>query len=224
VQLSYTEENYLKAILQLTVLDPLKTEVGTNELSVVLVLKPATVNDMLKKLKEKKLIHHQKYGKISLTEEGRLIGMSILRRHRLWETFLVIKLGFTWDEVHDVAEQLEHIQSAKLVDAIDAMLEFPKFDPHGDPIPTREGEIEMMFRQSLDEIPVHSCCKVVAVKEDNSAFLTYVNKLGLKIGDEICLLDKEPFDSLLTIEMIHATHVVSSKFAQNIYVQIVPNR
>ena len=117
--LSFTEENYLKALLQITIENPEKGEAGTNELAAHLCVKPATVNDMLKKLKEKKLIDYQKYGKISLTLEGRKNAVDILRKHRLWETFLYEKLDFTWDEVHEVAEQLEHIKSVKLVEKLD---------------------------------------------------------------------------------------------------------
>ena len=132
--LTYTEENYLKTLLKLT-LESKRAEAGTNELATHLMVKPATVSDMLKKLKEKQLVDYEKYGKITLTDEGKKIGIEIIRRHRLWETFLYEKLEFTWDEVHEVAEQLEHIHSAKLVDKLDKFLNYPAFDPHGDPIP-----------------------------------------------------------------------------------------
>lgn len=216
--LSFTEENYLKSLIHLTVFSTDKNEVGTNELATNLSLKPATVNDMLKKLKEKDLVNYKKYGKISLTEKGRLSGMNVIRKHRLWETFLVEKLSFSWDEVHEVAEQLEHIQSAKLVDSLDALLEYPKYDPHGDPIPNANGEIELTLRKTLDEMSVLSSSKVVAVKDNSSEFLQYVNKLNLKIGDSIHLVSKESYDDLLTVEIHGKQHVVSQKFAQNIFV------
>lgn len=216
--LSFTEENYLKSLIHLTVFSPDKREVGTNELAANLSVKPATVNDMLKKLKEKDLVNYKKYGKISLTEKGRLLGMNVIRKHRLWETFLVEKLSFSWDEVHEVAEQLEHIQSSKLVDSLDALLEYPKYDPHGDPIPNAKGEIELTLRRTLDEMSVMSSSKVVAVKDNSSEFLQYVNKLNLKIGDEIHLISKETYDDLLTVEIQGKQHTVSQKFAQNIYV------
>jgi len=216
--LSFTEENYLKSLIHLTLFSKDKNEVGTNELATNLSVKPATVNDMLKKLKEKNLVDYKKYGKISLTESGRLFGMNVIRKHRLWETFLVEKLSFSWDEVHEVAEQLEHIQSSKLVDSLEALLEYPKFDPHGDPIPNAKGEIELTLRITLDEMNVMSTNKVVAVKDNSSEFLQYVNRLNLKIGDEIHLISKESYDDLLTIEIHGKQHVVSQKFAQNIFV------
>jgi DtxR family Mn-dependent transcriptional regulator len=216
--LSFTEENYLKSLIHLTLFSKDKNEVGTNELATNLSVKPATVNDMLKKLKEKNLVDYKKYGKISLTESGRLFGMNVIRKHRLWETFLVEKLSFSWDEVHEVAEQLEHIQSSKLVDSLEALLEYPKYDPHGDPIPNAKGEIELTLRITLDEMNVMSTNKVVAVKDNSSEFLQYVNRLNLKIGDEIHLISKESYDDLLTIEIHGKEHVVSQKFAQNIFV------
>lgn len=217
-QLTYTEENYLKAICQLTVLNSDKTEVGTNELANHLFVKPASVNDLLKRLRDKELIHYEKYGKISLTDSGRRKGMEIIRKHRLWETFLAEKLNFSWDEVHELAEQLEHIQSTKLVDRLDEFLDHPKFDPHGDPIPSKNGEIEFISRKTLDEIQVGKSCKLVAVKDNSSSFLQYVDKLDLKIGDSIQLKSIEGYDNLLHIEIHGNQFTVSQKFAQNLYV------
>lgn len=219
LNLSFTEENYLKSLIHLTVFTLDRNEVGTNELASNLTVKPATVNDMLKKLKEKNLVNYKKYGKITLTDLGRLLGMNVIRKHRLWETFLVEKLSFSWDEVHEVAEQLEHIHSPKLIDRLDALLDYPKFDPHGDPIPNAKGEVELINRKLLDEMPVNSKNILVAVKDNSSDFLQYVNKLGLKIGDEIHLNGRESYDNLLTIEIHGAIHIVSEKFAQNIYVK-----
>lgn len=221
--LSFTEENYLKSLIYLTVFNHDKSEVGTNELAAHLNLKPATVNDMLKKLKEKKLIHYERYGKISLTEAGRLHGIIIIRKHRLWETFLFEKLEFTWDEVHEVAEQLEHIQSKKLVDHLDAFLDYPKFDPHGDPIPDSNGVITLQERKTLDEILVGTQCRMIGVKDNSSAFLQYLNKLELKIGDNIEIDSIEEYDSLLNVIINNNLHTVSQKFANNIYVLVVDN-
>lgn len=216
--LSFTEENYLKSLLHLTVLTSLKAEVGTNELATHLNLKPATVNDMLKKLKDKNLINYQRYGKISLTEAGRILAMEVIRKHRLWETFLFEKLSFSWDEVHEVAEQLEHIQSTKLVDSLDSFLNYPKFDPHGDPIPNAKGEIEIPERKTLSEIEIGQTCLLVAVKENSSEFLQYVNKLGLTIGSKIFVLSKEKYDDSLQIIINENEFTVSHKFTENIYV------
>ncbi len=217
-QLSFTEENYLKSLIHLTVLTFAKLEVGTNELASNLNVKPATVNDMLKKLKEKKLINYERYGKISLTETGRLAGMEVLRKHRLWETFLVEKLDFTWDEVHEVAEQLEHIHSRKLIDSLDALLDFPKFDPHGDPIPNAKGEIEIQLRKTLFEIEAGVRSNLIAVKDNSSSFLQYVNKLGLTIGSEIEIESKEEYDELLHLKIKDQQFTVSKKFAENLFV------
>ena len=139
--LTYTEENYLKALLKST-FENGTNKAGTNELALLLVVKPATVNHMLKKLKEKELVDYEKYGKIKLTNKGKKIALYIIRKHRLWETFLYQKLEFSWEEVHEVAEQLEHIQSEKLVDKLDKFLDYPEFDPHGDPIHIIKTEIK----------------------------------------------------------------------------------
>lgn len=218
LSLSFTEENYLKALLHLTVLSSDKMEVGTNELATHLSVKPASVNDMLKKLKEKDLVVYERYGKISLTISGRLAGMEVIRKHRLWETFLFQKLEFNWDEVHEVAEQLEHIQSTKLIDRLDSFLDYPKFDPHGDPIPNAQGEIEILERRTLDELEIDTTCKLVGVKDNSSSFLQYVNKLGLTIGGTIHLIGKEAYDDLLHIQINEQEFTVSQKFAQNLFV------
>lgn len=216
--LSFTEENYLKAILHLTVLENGRGEVGTNELATQLCVKPATVNDMLKKLRDKELVQYEKYGKTRLTVEGRRLGMDVLRKHRLWETFLYSKLGFKWDEVHEVAEQLEHIHSGKLIDRLDLFLEYPKFDPHGDPIPNADGEIEFLERKSLSEIETGNSCILAAVKDNSSEFLQYVDRLGLSIGSVIEVGYKEEYDNLLHIIIHGKNHTVSQKFAENLYV------
>lgn len=215
--LSRTEENYLKGLLHSTILSS-KHGVGTNELALLLNVKPATVTDMLKKLKEKELVDYEKYGKISLTNEGRKRGMEVIRKHRLWETFLYEKLDFSWDEVHDVAEQLEHIQSAKLVDSIDKLLGYPKFDPHGDAIPTKNGEIAIPFSRLLSDIELHQEAKIIAVKDNSSAFLQYADKIGITIGQKVKIIHCEEFDQLLTLELANESKIISKKFAENIFV------
>src|SRR5215218_3993071 len=160
LMLSSTEENYLKALLHLTLISD-KEEAGTNEIAAYLGVKPATANDMFKRLKEKKLIRYEKYGKVSLVEKGRMLATDVLRKHRLWETFLYEKLEFTWDEVHEVAEQLEHIQSDKLIEKLDKFLNYPQFDPHGDVIPNAKGEMRTSFRKTLAEIEPGKTCKMV---------------------------------------------------------------
>lgn len=208
--LSYTEENYLKALLKIS-LDNDAQAVGTNELATALVVKPATANDMLKKLKEKELVDYEKYGKITLTPIGRKNAIEVIRKHRLWETFLYEKLEFNWDEVHEVAEQLEHIQSQKLVDKLDKFLNYPEFDPHGDPIPNKKGELKVQFKKTLSMVAVGDSCKMVSVKDNSSSFLQYVVKVGLGINNEIAVVSKQEYDAITVIEVNGVKSSVSQK-------------
>ncbi len=217
--LSYTEENYLKTLLKIS-LDKEKEEVGTNELASLLSVKPATANEMLKKLKKKKLVDYEKYGKITLTKTGKKNAIDIVRKHRLWEAFLYEKLEFSWDEVHEVAEQLEHIQSEKLIDKLDKFLGHPKFDPHGDPIPNKKGEIKIQHKKTLAEVSVGKSCKMIAVKDNSRSFLQYVVKVGLGINNEIKVLSIQDYDSMMVIEVNGQRSSVSQKFAENIFVAI----
>lgn len=217
MMLSYTEENYLKALLKIT-FDNNFDEVGTNELATALAVKPATANDMLRKLKEKKFVNYEKYGKITLTTEGKKNALNVIRKHRLWETFLYEKLEFSWDEVHEVAEQLEHINSQKLVDKLDTFLNYPEFDPHGDPIPNKKGELKVQFKKTLSDVAVGNRCKMVAVRDNSSSFLQYVDKIGLCINNEIVVLSKQEYDAITVIEANGVKSSVSQKFAENIYV------
>ncbi|WP_256012478.1 metal-dependent transcriptional regulator [Desertivirga xinjiangensis] len=216
--LSFTEENYLKALLHITIEVEHKNEAGTNELASYLGVKPATATDMLKKLKEKKLIVYEKYGKISLSGSGREKAVEILRKHRLWETFLHEKLDFSWDEVHEVAEQLEHIQSQKLVDKLDKFLGFPEYDPHGDAIPNAKGELKPSFRKTLSEVKEGTTCRMVAVKDNTVAFLKYVSQLELGINTHIKVIGRQPYDGSMEIVINSNTIVVSQKFADNILI------
>lgn len=218
--LSYTEENYLKALLMLSFQNEERPEAGTNEMAAYLGVKPATATDMLKKLKEKELVTYQKYGKILLTALGRKKGIAILRKHRLWETFLYEKLDFSWDEVHEVAEQLEHIQSAKLVDKLEEFLNFPEFDPHGDPIPKANGEIPAIDKVLLADVKTGESCKVVAVKDTSALFLQYLEKLKVTIGTNIKVLEVIDFDGSLSIRIEkEEARSVSMKFAESLFVK-----
>ena len=220
MMLSYTEENYLKALLKLSFQNEDKPEAGTNEMAAYLGVKPATATDMLKKLKEKELVNYQKYGKILLTELGKKSGIAILRKHRLWETFLYEKLDFSWDEVHEVAEQLEHIQSAKLVDKLEEFLGFPEFDPHGDPIPKANGEIPNVAKTLLSELKAGDKCSVAAVRDTSRVFLQYLEKLKITIGTSIVVLDVVAFDGSLNIQIEdYEPRSVSMKFADSLFVQ-----
>ena len=218
--LSYTEENYLKALLKLSFQNEDKPEAGTNEMAAYLGVKPATATDMLKKLKEKELVTYKKYGKIMLTETGRKSGISILRKHRLWETFLYEKLDFSWDEVHEVAEQLEHIQSAKLVDKLEEFLEYPEFDPHGDPIPKANGEIPVIAKVLLSELKIGETVKVAAVKDTSTLFLQYLEKLNITIGTQLTVIEVVAFDGSLSLQIEQEEpRSVSMKFAESLFVQ-----
>lgn len=217
MELTTTEENYLKAILKIS-WEEESDNIRSNTLANFLGVKPASANEMLKKLKSKNLIEQEKYGKIALTDEGRLFAIDIVRKHRIWETFLYEKLQFTWDEVHDVAEQLEHIQSPKLIEKLYLYLGKPTIDPHGDPIPDEQGNIQKVEKMTLTEVPVGKSCKMVAVKDNSSPFLQYLIHLDIELQDHIKVISRAEFDGLCTIEVAHHTHIVSEKFSNNIWV------
>ena len=218
--LSYTEENYLKGLLKVCSQNDERGEAGTNEIALFLGVKPATATDMFKKLKEKSLIEYEKYGKISLTELGHGMSMQVLRKHRLWETFLYEKLDFSWDEVHEVAEQLEHIQSDKLIEKLDSFLNFPEFDPHGDPIPNADGQMPNLIKTVLGDLALGEDCIVMAVKDTSTLFLQYLHKLNIGIGTKIKVLDIVAFDGSLSIQIeANEPRSVSLKFADSLFVK-----
>jgi DtxR family Mn-dependent transcriptional regulator len=212
-----SEENYLKVIYHLSNLSP--KGVNTNAIAAMLDTKASSVTDMLKKLSEKDWINYQKYQGVSLTDKGKLNAKIIVRKHRLWEVFLVEKLGFAWDEVHEVAEELEHIQSEKLINQLDQFLNFPSFDPHGDPIPNAKGEIIKIEKQLVSEIEVGKTITCVGVKDTSVDFLQYLNKQNISLGTKMKVLDKEPFDGTLKIEVNSNILVISDKIANNLYVK-----
>lgn len=218
--LSFTEENYIKALFLICQAEKGKLGVGTNELASYLEVKPATVNDMLKKLKEKGLIHYEKYAKVYLEEAGLQIAKSVVRKHRLWETFLFEKLGFSWDEVHEVAEQLEHIQSEKLVARLDQFLNFPSYDPHGDPIPNAAGELPQVFTTLLSELPLNKPGKIVGVKDSSPSFLKYLERLEIALGTEVILVEQISFDDSFELLVANNKQVhVSRKFVDSLLVR-----
>lgn len=218
--LSQTEENYLKALFHLTEEAQHRHGAGTNELAATLDVKPATVNDMLKKLKEKDLIVYEKYKKITLTELGKKQAIEVIRKHRLWETFLYEKLQFTWDEVHEVAEQLEHIHSPKLIAQLEKFLGYPELDPHGDAIPNAQGILKKSIRYTLAQVAVGRSCKLVAVKDNSASFLKFVVKVGLGLSSKIKILSRQDFDGSMEIEVRGKKSAVSQKFAENIFVTL----
>ena len=217
-QFSFTEENYLKAIYTLSERNP-SFDTSTSEIAERINTKPPTVSDMLRKLTEKKLISYEKYKKVQLTKTGKQVAIFIIRKHRLWEVFLHDKLNFAWDEVHEVAEELEHIHSEKLIMSLEKYLGFPKFDPHGDPIPSASGELNQINRTFLSDIDVGLKCHVVGVKDSSPPFLQYLQQLNIGIGTRIKVLEKISFDGSLTVTLKKGTQQsVSKKFADNVLV------
>ncbi len=196
-------------------------EVSTNAIAEKIETKASSVTDMLKKLAEKDLVFYKKYKGVSLTEKGKLTAKMIVRKHRLWEVFLVEKLDFTWDEVHDVAEQLEHIKSEKLINKLDDFLGNPTEDPHGDPIPDAEGKIIKVEKLLLSELSENQTGICVGVKDTSSEFLKYLNKNQIALGSKIKVLIKEEFDLSLKIKIETSEMLVSHKIATNLFVKLL---
>jgi len=218
--LSKNEEDYLKALFHLEFESDQK-KVGMNQLADYLGITPASANNMIKKLKRKELVHHEKYGKLGLTEYGKDKAINLIRKHRLWETFLYDKLEFSWDEVHEVAEQLEHIRSQKLIQKLDKFLGYPETDPHGDPIPDAKGHIKPLPKLTLSEVPIGSVCNIVTVNDNSTSFLQYVSELGLGIDSQVKVIDRQSFDNSICVKISDKEVRVSEKFAQNIYVIVL---
>ncbi|WP_253256097.1 metal-dependent transcriptional regulator [Formosa algae] len=213
-----SEENYLKAIYHLGKQG--SVAVSTNAIAEKIESKASSVTDMVKKLAEKDLANYVKYQGVTLTEKGRLVAALVIRKHRLWEVFLVEKLNFTWDEVHDVAEQLEHIKSLKLVNELDRFLGCPTHDPHGDPIPDKDGNYAPIKSVNILEIKKGEQGVLALVKNSSDAFLKYLNKNNLALGDVIKVVDFEPFDKSLTIETAHQKMIISNEVAKNLYLRL----
>ena len=211
------EENYLKAILTISL--QADGKVSTNAIAQEIGTSAASVSDMLKKLQEKKLIKYEKYKGVSLNKKGKEKAINILRKHRLWETFLVNKLEFSWDEVHHIAEQLEHIQAENLIDKLDAFLDYPKFDPHGEPIPTKEGKIPASNTTALSELAVGTTGKIMGVILDDRSFLQYLNQLHIHIGTEIEVLDKIHFDKSIAIKVQNKKQHISNDVAKHLLIK-----
>lgn len=201
--LSPTEENYLKAIFKVN--EKEKSSVSTNALARQLETSAASVTDMLKRLSSKKLINYEKYRGVTLTQEGNKISTSLIRRHRLWEVFLSEKLRFSWDQIHDLAEELEHINSDELVLRLDAFLNYPKFDPHGDPIPNSEGRFTLRSQTPLSELHISQSGILVGVREHTSPFLKYLDEHNIKIGTKLKVLDKFNYDKSIKVEIDDTT-------------------
>lgn len=214
---SLTEENYLKAIYRLA-------QQGNQKITPTLIAEEISVNaasviDMIKKLAEKKLISYDKVKGAKLLDKGNKAALSIIRNHRLWEVFLLEKLGYSWDVVHEIAEQLEHIKHDELADRLDNFLGNPQYDPHGDPIPKSNGEMPNSVKTLLSEMEIGKTYRVAAVKDTSTVFLQYLLQLSVNIGTKIKVLDKIPFDGSMVIQIGKDTKTtVSKKFAESLLV------
>jgi len=212
-----SEENYLKTIYHLS--NHGSISVSTNAIAYKMDTKASSVTDMIKKLSDKGFVDYIKYQGVNLTRKGHLVAASVIRKHRLWEVFLVNKLNFSWDEIHDVAEQLEHIKSEKLINELDAFLEFPTHDPHGDPIPDKEGKLNTLKKISLSSMKENEQSELLGVKDSSEGFLRYLDKRNIKIGDSIKVINIEPYDKSIKIEINSKEIIVSENVAENLYLK-----
>ncbi|MCF6129684.1 metal-dependent transcriptional regulator [Flavobacterium sp. AS60] len=217
--MTFSEENYLKTIYHITAASGV--EVSTNAIAEKMETKASSVTDMLKKLAEKELIVYKKYQGVLLTEKGSHLAKMIVRKHRLWEVFLVDKLQFSWDEVHDIAEQLEHIKSEKLINKLDNFLGNPTEDPHGDPIPDANGKINKVEKLVLAELKENQTGICIGVKDSSAQFLKYLDKNQITLGSKIVVIAKEEFDLSLRIKVEENAVTVSNIIANNLYVKII---
>jgi DtxR family Mn-dependent transcriptional regulator len=210
-----SEENYLKTIFHL---QEVEGTVSTNLLAEKLQTKPASVTDMMKKLNSKKLLHYKPYYGFSLSSEGKKIALSIIRRHRLWEFFLSEKLKFGWDEVHFLAEELEHVSNRKLIDRLDEYLGFPPFDPHGDPIPDNKGKIRNIKKTPLDQLPLLQQAEVCQVTNQSVEMLELLQHKNIGIGTKLEVKKFFDFDNSLELRIKNNTVTISEQLAKNIFV------
>ena len=215
---SLTEENYIKSIYSLSLE---AGEVSVSELAKKLQVKLPTVNSMVKKLAAKKLVSYAKYQGVKLTERGKKEALAIIRKHRLTESFLVQIMGLGWEEVHDIAEQLEHVESDRFFNRIDEMLGKPKVDPHGEPIPDVNGRIAAKNQIALSHVKEGDSARITAVGNDEKSFLNHLNSKGLQIGDSIIVKKKDAFDGSLTITMKGKRETMLSHLvAERIWVEV----
>lgn len=216
--LSQAEENYLKTIFKITERD--RKTANTNKIADYLGTSAASVTDMLKKLSEKELVLYEKYKGVSLSGNGKVIATDLIRKHRLWEVFLFEKLDYSWEEVHPIAEQLEHIRSSTLIDRLDNYLGNPKFDPHGDPIPNAEGKFTIRNQFGLDVLNVNEKGILVGVRTHEEKFLSYLNKLNIKLGTEIQVIEKVAFDKSMEVRIDDSyTKVITHNVVKNLFVK-----
>lgn len=216
--MTLSEENYLKSIY--TLQKEGTTGVSTNALAQHLETKPASTTEMIKKLHEKELVIYQPYQGVTLNENGEKLALRVIRKHRLWETFLAEKLNFSWDEIHEVAEQLEHIHSEKLVRELDRFLGYPKHDPHGDPIPDAQGKMIKMEKKRISQLKKGDQGKCIGVNDTSSSFLQFLDKQQIKLGTAIEILNIEEFDQSVTVNVDGKELLLSKIATENIYVRV----
>jgi len=220
MQRSLADENYLKAVFHLS--GDNAAPVTTGLLAEYLNVSAASVTDKMKRLKEKGYVQYQKSRGVLLSKEGRTIALSVIRKHRLWEQFLVQVLSFRWDEVHEIAEQLEHIDSDELIERIDHYLDYPTVDPHGDPIPDEKGKISETRLHHLGEVPVGRKVRIAAVASHDPEFLKFLDKKGLTLYRELMLKSRETYDGMLTLFVPEKKPVIlSEQVAKQIWVEQV---
>ncbi|MBL7808394.1 MAG: metal-dependent transcriptional regulator [Saprospiraceae bacterium] len=212
------EENYLKAIFKISEKEP--GPVLTNALAAAMGTSAASATDMLKRLSDKQLVAYEKYRGVTLTPEGDRLATSLIRKHRLWEVFLVDKLGFAWDEVHDFAEQLEHVQGDNLTDRLDEYLNHPRFDPHGDPIPDAQGRWIRRPQVRLTTLTPGQKGIVTGVDDHTSPFLQYLDELGIALGVAIELLDRTAYDQSSKVRIAGKEYTLSEKASQNLFLRL----
>jgi DtxR family transcriptional regulator, Mn-dependent transcriptional regulator len=212
-----SEENYLKVIFSLS--KELKTGVSTSNISEHLSTKASSVTDMVQKLAVKGLVNYIKYQGVTLTPKGEKLAIKIVRKHRLWEFFLFQTLGFKWDEIHQIAEELEHIKSDLLIEKLDKFLNYPNYDPHGDPIPDVKGNFPKYDSFHLSKLNKGIKGIVVGVDDKSSSFLTYLDKLGIQLGTEIEITERYEFDYSVDIQIneLNSVHL-SYQAVQNILI------
>lgn len=212
----FSEENYLKTLYKLE--DKQVKKVNNIALSKALDLNPATVLEMVRKMGDRKLVEVLSGKTIQLTDKGKKKALQIIRRHRIWEVFLVEKLNYRWNEVHDLAEQLEHIESDDLVKRLDIFLGFPPVDPHGDPIPDENGRVKKIRTQPLNEAPMKKKLSIIALSNSSYEFLRYLDKIGLAIGDKVEVSEIEEFDKSITLRHKKSSIIISNEAASNLLV------
>ena len=215
--LSLTEENYIKAIFQIGTTP--ESNVSTNALADSLQTKPATVSDMIKKLSHKKLIFYEKYKGVTLSASGAKEALKIIRKHRLWEVFLVNHLNFKWDQVHEIAEQLEHIKSSELVNRLDDFLGNPTLDPHGDPIPDANGQVQLGPSKLLSEMTSYENGIIVGVKNEDPLLLQHLDKINIRLGLRIEVTEVNDFDQSMQVKLADlGTLFLSEKITSQILI------